>query len=819
MKRNVFFLLAQLCFFLSTAAPVQAQEKALTQISGKVTGMVTDSVSGKPIGFVTVALLASGTSQAVAAGLTDEAGRFVFQQIKPGNYDLNLSFIGYRSKALRQIAITETKPEIDLGKLFLGMAATQLKEVQVNALRPTIVQEADKMVVSIEGTALAAGKTAFEVLAQSPGVFIDQDGNIQLNGRSGVTVMLDGKLTYLSASDLRRLLESMSAENIKNIEIITQPSAKFDAEGASGILNINLKKNELRGMNGSVFVTSSTNFKQVAGTVGGNVNYKAGKWNSFLSTEVMKRAFNREGTFTRVFYDGDNTTYFDQVAQGKSRNLGPPVFRVGTDFSLNEKHSIGGMASLNRNTRWEDFNTETYLSHTQDQPKDFIRANNQTTNTFTNFTANLHYAARPDTNGTTLTGDLDFVKISNQGYSNFYNYFTAAGATQPTSTDFLYADSDNGFEIYSAKADFTKQFTRFGKVETGLKASRVTSDNDSRFFFNNQGLVLDLNRTNHFLYSENIYAAYANWNYKLSEKYALQTGLRAEETRSRGESLTTGRITRRNYLNLFPSVFLQQKFTENYQISYSYSRRIQRPNYGNLNPFVTYRDPYTYFTGNPYLRPQYTHAFGISQTYKQNYSLIFSYQHLTDVISELPILDVENATTIYTTGNVDDSRNISLTAVAPVKILKTWEANNTLTLSYNEFKTMANNQEVEINQLQYYLQTNHTLLLPHDYTLEVNGIYRGPSVYGLYQIRRTGWVNLGLRKSFRNKTIDLSLNANDIFRTNRLRFDTRIGRNINDFDQYFFSRSISITLRYKFNRGQKIEERRRNSNLEELNRM
>ncbi|QCR22513.1 outer membrane beta-barrel family protein [Pontibacter sp. SGAir0037] len=815
-KRILLFLLGQLCLFLTPGFTASAQIPASAK--GQIAGTLTDSLTGKPVAYATVALLQQGKDQAIQSTLSDGQGQFSFGEVSEGEYELAIRFLGYKNKSIRQIAISATRQQQQVGTIALAPQTTQLKEVEVQALRPTITHEADKMVVSIEGTALAAGRTAYDVLSRVPGVFVDQDGNIQLNGRSGVTVMLNGKLTYLSASDLRTMLEGMSAENIRNIEIITNPSAKYDAEGSSGILNINLKKNDLRGINGSVYVNSTYNFKQAGYATGGNINYKSGRFNSFLSLDQMKRIGNREGTFTREFY-GEQTTYFDQVAAGNHKNLGPPTFRAGTDFELNDKHSIGGMASLNDITLWMNFNTDTYIGAGPAQPETFIEADNFTNNRFVNLTTNLHYVGKLDTAGTTLSADLDLVKIANRGYSEFNNYTRYLLDQQPEKQEFLYTDTDNGFTIYAAKIDFTRPLSKEAKLEAGVKASQVVSDNDSRFYIkNDDALTLDRSRTNHFLYDERIYAAYLNVNGKLGERYTVQAGLRAEQTASEGKSLTTGQVTDREYLNFFPSIFVQQKIDENYQISYSYSRRIQRPNYGNLNPFIIYRDPYTYVQGNPQLRPQYTQAIGITQTFKKVYSLVFNYQYVQDVMAELPVLDVENATTIYTTGNVDNLQNISLAAIAPFKILKNWDTNNTLTLNYSEYSMPVNEERVVNAQLLYMLQSTHNILLPKGIQVEATSVFRGPVVSGLYKIAPMWWVHLGLRKSFLDKKLDLSINMNDVFRTYRIRFDTRIGRNINDFDQYFYARNLGITLRYNFSRGQKFDSKRRNSNLDEVNR-
>ena len=787
--------------------------------SGFLTGEIRDE-NGSPLPYANIAVMKAADSALVAGTVTGADGKFSTPTPVQGSYFLRLSSIGFAEKRTAVFEVTSPNFSKDFGSLTLEEEAKTLQEVTVQALRPTITHEADRMVVSIEGTALAAGSTAFDVLAKSPGVFIDQEGNIQLNGRAGASVMIDGRLTYLSARDLRTMLEGMSAENIKNIEIITNPSSKYDAEGSSGILNINLRKNEQRGMSGSLYTGYTYNGKQHGYSTGGTINYKAGSLNSFLTVDMARRVGGREATFTRVFAGSEDTKYFDQEATANWRVQAPPSFRLGSDYNLEEGHSIGFMAYVYNSKTSSDFLTDTYIGDTPKQPELYIDAKNYAHNRFTNYTANLHYLGKLDTVGTTLSADLDFVKIRNLGESNFYNYYYDLGAAQSPTTDFLYTKTPNGFDIYSAKVDFTQPFTKEHKLELGVKASRVISDNDSRFYFNNgEEPVLDPNRTNHFVYNENIYAGYLNWRGMLGERFTVQAGLRAEQTVSEGESRTTGQLTTRSYLNLFPSMFVQQKINDNYGLKYNYSRRIRRPNYGQLNPFTFYRDPFTWIQGNPNLQPQYSNVFGITQTFKQTYSLELNYQYNQDVIAELPLVVQETASTIYYTGNVDNSQNLSLTALVPFKVIKNWETNNTFIVSYNEFSAVVNNKPVLNSQIFYMLQSNHNILLPLGLRMEVNSAYVGPGVQALYHIDPRWWVHLGLKKSFWDEKVDVSVNANDIFKSMRLRIAADVGEgNISEFDQYFRTRSLGLTLRYRFNKGEKFEERRRSTNLEELNR-
>lgn len=808
-KPQSFYLIATfLIAFCCSAANAQ---------TGVLTGKIVDEKS-VALGFANVAVLKAADSSFAAGTLTTADGKFSIQTPAQGKYFLRFSSIGYVESKTEMFEVSSPTFSKDFGNIKLQQDVKSLKEVSVTAQRPTITQLADRMVVSVEGTAMAAGSNAYTVLQKAPGVFIDQDGNIQLNGRSGVTVMLDGKLTYLSARDLRTLLEGMSAENIKSIEIITNPSAKYDAEGTSGILNINLKKNIRQGMNGSVYTGYTFNGKQHGYTTGGNINYKSGKWNSFLNLDAARRVGGREATFTRIFYGNNKTTYFDQVATGNFAVEGPPSVRMGTDYSLSDKHSIGVMANFGTNLLHTNFLTDTYMGSAPKQPSQYINADNFTTNRFRSFTSNVHYAGKLDTVGTTLSADLDYVSILNRGSSNFYNYFTNLENGVETQ-DFLYTSIPSDYDIYSAKIDYSHPFAKGRKIETGAKASHVISDNDFRFYFNNNNeLVADPRRTNHFVFKENIYAAYINFSTPLGKHFSLQGGLRAEKTDNVGNSYTTGLITERDTLNFFPSLFVQQKVSENYGINYSYSKRISRPNYGNLNPFIFYRDPYTYSQGNPYLRPQYTHAFSIAQTFKKVYNLTASYQLTKDVISELPLLNVDSAVTVYYTGNVNDGHSISLTGVGPLKIMKKWDSQNTLLLSYNRFSlTDVNGLHVN-DQLFYMLQSNHTIQLPKEFRMELNFLYRGPAAAGLYHMAPMSRLDIAFKRSFLKKKFDVSVNANDIYKGFRFFWTTDINGNVNEFNQYFRFRTIGLTLRYNFSKGLKVDTKNRSNSLEELNR-
>lgn len=778
----------------------------------KLSGTVKDE-TGKPLALVNVILLQASDSSSSSSALTDNNGAFTLMVKSPGSYIIKLTSIGYSTKYISPVNTTGIA--LDLGLTTMTTQSKTLQEISVSSLRPQITQLPDRMVVSVAGTAMAAGNTAYDVLARSPGVFVDHEGNIQLNGRSGVLVTIDGKQTFLSARDLRTMLEGMTAENIKSIELITNPSSKYEAEGLSGVINIVLKKNTQRGINGSVYAGLNYNGTQWGHSIGGNINHKLGKWNSSLSIDRLRRVGGREATFTRIFKNQNDYSFFDQVAEGNFVVQGPPTIRFATDYSINSKHTIGGMIYFSRNSIYQDFLTETYIGVAPKSPLVFIDADNSSNAVSRNFTSNLRYSWKLDTLGSLLSSDLDYIRLRNTSESNFYNYYDSLSNSNDR-REALYTNTPSTFDIYSGRMDLIKMFKGGKKFESGFRISKVKTDNDFQFYFNTTGLVLDPQRTNHFLYDERIIAGYINYVTDLGKKISLQAGLRIENTSSTGNLLTSAQVTKRNYTDLFPSLFIQHKVSDRYNITWSYGRRINRPNYGNLNPFRSYRDPYTYTEGNPYLRPQYSHSFNVTQTFKKSYVLILSYQLNKDFIAELLRFGPDN-TTIYYNGNVDGAYNFGGTAIAPINFTKKWTSQNTLNFTYNYNRIYMDQQKLINKQLYYSLQSVHTILLPKNFRLELSGLYQGPAAYGLYQIKPRGRFDAAIRRSFFKSKLDLTLNAIDIFKTQRLKFDTRINGNINDFDQYLRPRVFGLVLRYNFSKGQKVDVKRRNA-VEEVNR-
>ncbi|MCX2741801.1 outer membrane beta-barrel family protein [Pontibacter anaerobius] len=802
-------LLLTSIMLLLLSLTVQAQQ------SGTLTGKVLDE-QGQPLGFVNVAVLKAADNAVVTGTIADMEGGFVIQSPVAGKYKLKLTMLGYRTTETEAFEINASGSGKDFGRLTLQEDAQLLGEVTIQAMRPTVVALADKTVVTVENTALAGGSTAFEVLAKSPGVWVDQDGNIKLNGKAGVQVMLNGKLSYLGGKELQNMMQSMSAENIKDLEIISNPAAKYDAEGASGIININLKKNETAGLNGSVH--GGYQYNELHGyTAGADINYKQNALSSFASLDVAERTRFRLNEMQRTF-SGQESSRLNQHIREEARRFTPSL-RIGADYDLDNRHSVGVLGDLSLYSTDDRIVTKANLQDGKPANDVLVDALNMATSANANSTLNLHYLGKLDTVGTLLSADLDYVRLNSDNDATFQNRLDSLGNNSPLLEERLLTENPTSYDIYSGKVDFAKQLGKAGKLELGAKASHVKSDNELRFYKDSDGRkVIDTGRSNHFTYKENIYAAYASFSTQLGKFLRVKGGLRAEQTVAEGNSVTLDQKTDRTYLNLFPSLFIQHNVSENYQVSYSFSRRINRPRYDALNPFIFYIDPYSWVTGNPYLKPQYTNSFSVTQVLKQNYNLVLGYAVTKDFIAEIPMQNSADKTTVFQQQNVEDLKSFHATLVAPVQVSGRWQINNNATLAYQGFIKELNDQSLENQQLSFSAQSNHNIQLPKDVRLELNAAYQGPMAYGLYHIKANWGVDAGLKRSFMEDRLDLSLSVTDIFKTRRVEGGTNINGNTITSSQYTGSQSFRVNLRYRFSKGAEFRASKRNVDLEEVNR-
>jgi hypothetical protein len=809
MKISQHVFLAVFFFFLGMS---HLAAKDVAQVSGQIT-----DEKGNALPYVNVALVEADNGLLLTGAVTNEQGKFLIESVRSAKVQLVISSIGYETY---KTEVFEIKPGIikEMGVLQVKEEVGNLNEVTIRANRPEIIVEADKTTVNIEGTIMAEGNTALDVIGRSPGVYVDQDGKINLNGRSGVTVMINDRQTYMSADDLANFLRAMPAENIKSLEIINNPTSRFDAEGAAGVINIKLKKNNIDGLFGNIQIGSQYNglYAPISGLT---VNMKKGKWTNNASLNYNEYAMYNDLNINRNFTLPEGISRFSQESRITTRNKNL-FLNAGSDYEINKNHSVGINLQASQTTGSDDNVSKTTVANPGTQVLDFIGSINDNLTKRERLFANVHYIGVLDSLGTKITTDFDYTIMRSDGNSLLTNRYWAGDQEAQASRDRILNLNHMDYTIFTAKADFTKPLGKGRVFESGLKGSWVQSDNnlDLSRAIEEQQFVNDPN-SNRFIYNEQVLAAYASYKSKLTEKISLQGGLRAEYSDITGNSVTLNQLNEQRYLDFFPSMFVQQQVSKNYQIVYNANRRITRPNYRLLNPFIYYIDPLTTEEGNPNLRPQYSNNFEMNHVVKGAYQFTLGYSQTNDVFQQIFAQDEETRTTSTYTDNLDKSQNVNFRAIVPVEITKWWNTSNMVQANYFKWNSLIGDALLDVSQVSYMLRTQHNLILPAGFKFELVGMYLGPQLWGQAMLKSFGWVDAGVTKSFSKDKLTLTVNGTDLFRSQVIRAEVQFDQIDTNFRQYRSTQGVRITLRYKFAKGESFRVSNRTGSSEERNRL
>ncbi len=786
---------------------VGSRLSAQTKGNGIVSGLVVDAQQ-KPLDYATVSLLKAKDSSLVKGALTDDKGHYQISGVPAGNYLVSVSVVSYKKAFSKPFTISEANASFTIEKLVLTPGAQQLKGVSVVGQKALIERRADKTVLNVENSVLAAGNSAMEILEKAPGVTIDKDDNISLKGKQGVTVMLNGKLTYLSSAQLATLLRSTDGNTIQSIEIITNPSAKYDAAGNSGIINIILKKNKSVGTNGSLTLGAGYGIYPKSNE-SLTLNHKEGKFNFFGSFSHGDNQRKSDLNIFRVVNSQNTTTYFNQHNFMPQTNYNN-TYRAGVDYDVTKKNTIGFLVNGYFNGEQDNNINRTLIGSSPGVTDSMQNTTSNIHQTYHNFAFNLNDRFQIDTAGQELNIDLDYSKFNNNSNAQYNtDFFLENGNTQHSPLALL-NQTPSVINIKTAKADYTKTFKKIFKLEAGFKLSDVKTDNDlqAQKQYGN-GFINDTSRTNRFIYSEKISAAYINLS-RSFKKLSVQVGLRAENTSSNGNLITTNQVVDRSYLNFFPSVFLNESLSAKHDLGFTYSRRIDRPSYDNLNPFVYYLDQYTYSQGNPFLKPQYTQSFELNYTYNKTINVSLSYSRTKDVITN--ILLTKDKATFATSLNLQTQNAYGVNINTPFTLTKWWTGNLNLNGFYLGFKSDSLlGGTLNDGQAAFQFKTLQTFLLGKGFKAEVSSDYQSALTYGIFHIKPQYSFDAGLSRSFANKKANLKLSVSDIFNTRISRVSSRYQSVNIDFNEKQESRIARLTFTYNFGNSKLAPTRRHNS--------
>jgi outer membrane receptor protein involved in Fe transport len=792
MKSILYKIYYTLLLIMAAAITAFAQT---AQQSASLSGSLQDE-QGKPMMYATASLINAQDSSIVKGAVSNEEGKYTFSHIKTGRYIIKASTVGYVKAVSQPITVTDNSSNIIVPKLKMQPNTHSLSAVSITAAKPLIERKLDRTIMNVENSVLAAGNSALEILERAPGVTIDKDDNISLKGKQGVTVMINDKLTYLTSAQLATLLRSTDGTTIQSIEIITNPSAKYDASGNSGIINIKLKKNKQTGTNGSVTVGAGYGkYWKDNQTV--SLNHKEGNLNVFgtFSHNDNKR-FQDIGIKRIVTDNTGNATYFNQYSALSQVNHNNS-YRIGADYDISGKNTIGFLVSGYFNGEIDNNDNSTKIGPNFTKVDSSLRTVSAINQTYNNIAVNLNDQFKIDTMGQQLNIDLDYSKFKNNSNASYItDFFLADGSIQHPQA-FLGNLTPSVIDIRTAKADYTYPISKSVKLETGVKFSDVKTDNDLQQSLVEGGSYIS---ANHFVYDEKIDAGYLN----LSKQYkntSVQAGLRAEYTSSTatGDSSNIVQVVPRHYLNLFPSLFINHTINDKNEISFSYSRRIDRPGYDALNPFVYHLDPYTYQKGNPYLKPQYTNNLEVSYTYNKSINVSLGYSRTTDVITEVPGTDPKTKVAFVTQQNLQIQNSYNVNVYSPYTIAKWWEGNVNLTGFYLGFiSNSLEGGDLNRGQAAYQIRTTQTFTPFKGYKAELTGNYQSALTYGLFYVKPQYSVDAGVSHSFANKKANIKLSVSDLFNTRRNDVTTNYQSIDLDIKQKRETRIARLTFTYNF---------------------
>lgn len=787
-------------------------QSVLSQTGHSLKGTVTD-INSSPLAFVNAILLNSTDSSIVKGAITDEKGFYSFDEVEPGTYLLMLSQIGYSNSYSSAIIITEESGNQTMPTSTLLENTIQLKEANIVALKPFIERRMDMTVVNVENSIVDAGATALEILKRSPGIVVDNDGNISIKGKQGVMVMIDDKPTYLSSSDLQNLLRNMSSDQLSSIEIITNPSARYDASGNSGILNIKLRKKQNLGMNGSM--TLSYGQGQYPDFGGGlSLNYRNERINLFGNYNYSYGYYFEDVELNRRFKEPDHTSSFIQRTSDKGRYINTN-FRAGIDYSLTENQTLGLQVRGYNSTNRDRTTSHTEVFNYNVLPDSGYVTRNENDSKWVNVSTNLNYRYKLDSLGRELSADIDYGIFNNKSDFRFQTDHYYPDQSQSTYRDLATNDQPASIDIRTIKLDYIHPFSKAVKIEAGLKSSFVKTDSDVKYKnIVNQVEVLDTGKSNHFIYKENINALYISSAFEY-KKFGIQLGLRAEQTVADGNQVAIASTFHRNELEFFPTAFLTYEFTTNHEGRFSYSKRIERPGYQQLNPFKYFLDPYNYMEGNPELEPQLTNSFEMSYTLMKMFSISFNYSHTQNAMAQISKQIDSTRTTFVRTENLNANDHYGVSLSVPVQITKWWYSSNNFNLFNNRYQGLSSIGEVDQRLSSYSFNSYNSFTLPGSWSVELNAYYNSRMVWGTLLVDPVYSVSAGIRKSFLDEKISLRINVNDIFHTETFNSVMKYQNVDADFNRIYDTQFIRVHLSYNFGKKNVPEARQRTSGSQE----
>lgn len=807
---KIFFTLLYICISIQLLAQSPTKGTIRFTIINEHKGVLPGS---------TVALL-NADSVAVYTGAADAMGIIEFKNLDAGRYSAKASQTGYDAGLSQWIDLQQDATFT--GVLVLKTNSRVLTGVTVLSNKPFIQFLPDKTVINPEANITNAGATVMEILEKSPGITVGKDGSIIMKGKPSVMVLIDGKPTQLSGSDLQAYLSGMSAAQVDVVELIENPGARYDASGNSGIINIRTKATKIKGFNGNLNLSiGQGRYTKTGNSL--NLNYRQGKVNWFMNYGMRAQKDFMEFWTLRSYFDQNNKDSALLEQPGLHRNtVEGHNLKTGIDFFASAKTTIGLIFTGSISER----NSKIYSDITWMDPSRKIDStiNTQGTNYLNFKRGGVNLYARHKISATSdISADIDYVRFNVNNEQRYTTQLVQSGAPVFVTE----GNIPSKLKIITAKIDYTKQFKSF-TLETGLKTAINKTDNIADYYYyDNNRRVPDLSRSNHFLYDENISAAYASVDAKKG-KWHWQTGLRYEYTTFNANQLGNAEIKdsafSKKYGSFFPTAFLSFEADSNHTFTFRIGRRIDRPPFQFLNPFLRTLNKYTYEGGNPFITPQYTWNFALAHTYKQMLTTEFSYSYLTDYFSQIFIIDSNSSNVnkniiIYTRSNVGSFQNFGISETFQKPLTKWWNITATATYNHKIIKGVIwRPLTATIDQLNVSL--NNQFRFGKGWGFEVSGYYQTRSQIDLQEwLKPQGELNLGVSKQILKNKGSLKLNVRDLTYFYNYSGFSIFENSTEPFTLKFDTRVVRLTFSWRFGKQMKAVNRSQGGAQEEIDRV
>ena len=776
---------------------------------GSIKGVVMDSVSNQPLEFATIAVYLQKTDSLVTGGITDKDGQFHIKEIRPSVYKVKIDFMDYETLFINQVKIGKEVLHKDIGAITVAPDASSLNEVEVVAEKRFMQNSLDRKAYSVEKIMASEGGDATEVLQNIPSVEVDIEGQVSLRGSSNVTILIDGKPSSLTGASRTAILEQIPASSIETIEVITNPSAKFDPDGMSGIINIILKRQKKPGLNGGINLSAGTRYKYNGAA---NINYRTSKLNLFANYSYRYDTRFREGETFREIIFSDTTSYLDQESYS-DRIRKTQMLKLGTDLYLNGKNTLSLVGTYNlRNSVSDGVNEYRELD------QDHLLQNLYTRSSFetepgSSADVNVNYSKEFKNPKQQLTADIRY-SISDRLEDAHFEQDTLNLDGTPSGIPSALQNNliNTAHNITNMQLDYSHPFHKKAKLETGWKTTlrNINNDFQSETFDQSSGeFISDSLLNNQFLYEEQIHAIYGTYGHKI-KGFSFQLGTRLEQAYTTSTLITTSEMFTKDYFSIFPSVHLAQELGNEQTVMLSFSRRINRPSIRALNPFNDNSDPQNLRLGNPDLNPEYINAYeiGYGKYWQAGHSLSSAiyYRQIHDVIKRIRSADSTGATTT-TWENLDDGISYGVELIGVISITEWWRLNG----SFNFFRTIIDGSNLETamtnDALGWSTKFTSMMQLPHTMELQFSGRYRAPGVHVQGSMRARYSFDMALKKSLFEKKGSIGIRMSDIFNTRQFAFDSSGPGYTQEAIYNRESRIVFLTFSYRF--GKKMNSRKK----------